>query len=179
MLYLLSHIIFRRREELTVPALTAAAFAFREPVSSGISRYGSVLFLSHEPLFCALLFTSFFLLFFTLGKALCPLTDRFRGWKGGGCGGKGGKHFLSYTGCHPRASSPALCLSRGPSGPVCAVGGHDGYYGASALSAMQFPPLQLCDGAPGLHLEECPRGDSAGRFPCAILRTPVCAAACA
>ena len=80
-LYLLSHIILRRREELTVPDPAAAAFAFRELLSSGISCYGSVLISPDEPVFCAILFITFFLLFFTVGKALCPLTDCFRGGK--------------------------------------------------------------------------------------------------
>lgn len=101
MLYLLSHIILRRREELTVPDPAAAAFAFRELLSSGISCYGSVLISPDEPVFCAILFITFFLLFFTVGKALCPLTDCFRGGKTADAEGRAGG-----TSFHPQGVIP-------------------------------------------------------------------------
>ena len=128
--------------------------AFREPLPSGISRCGSFLFSSHEPLFCTILFITFFLIFLTLGKALCPLTDCFRERKGGGCEGKGRRHFISDAGCHPRAAARPSAFSGAPSGPVCAVG-MTGIEDDTALSAMLLPPFPTYIMGLLGHREEC------------------------
>ena len=163
-LYLLSHIILRRREELTVPDPAAAAFAFRELLSSGISCYGSVLISPDEPVFCAILFITFFLLFFTGGNALCPLPDRFGGGKTADAEGRaGGTSFHPHGGIP--GQKPRSCAFPGvPFGPVCAVG-MTGIAEHTALSAMLLPSFPTYIMGLLGHREECLPVRQRGDFP--------------
>ena len=149
LLFLLSHIIFQALLRAHCARPGRGCLCVPVAVSYGISRYRSFLFQPDEPVFCALLFITFFLLFFTGGNALCPLPDRFRGQKGGGCGGNcGGTSFHPHGGI-PGQKSRSCAFPRG-SLWSCMCCGHDGYYGAYGFvchAAPAFPDIH--HGAPG------------------------------
>lgn len=164
-------------------ALIAALFSALQLVSSYVFHFRSFLYAESDSwIFNALLLATFFILFFTAGRAVYWALDR--GSEAGDTdkGRRGGlRQGLLYSGVLLLGWSPWLYAFYPGSlwSDMCYE--YDQYYGSYPFdSAMQFPPFPAY--VMGLLMDlgkNVFSSDNAGMFLYIILQTAVCAAACA